>query len=322
VDRVRQQVNYYVDNVSQHVDEVRQEMSNNFDVVLGQVGSLCSRLQKLESEPSAAGEGPVVVQLNGRLSPPRVVTNRPADASPVVNRHHEHYPPVESNVGVTRSLLQHQHDIEPNQIYSKGSDQSSRILSGESYTQTANFGCINVCNTADGNETSVKTRDVRFNCREDRYFGRGVDRYQSTDSNDCVDYDDINQTRGVRKLIKQNAVLPSFDGSTSLNTFLNKFKTCTEYYNWSLGDQMFQLTCALTGPAAHVINTHNGGMRSIEEIIAMLQTRFGSANQTELYRVQLKERRRLPGESLQVLYSSVLDLMAKAYPIRMCLAIF
>jgi archaellum component FlaC len=318
VDRVRQQVNYYVDNVSQHVDEVRQEMSNNFDVVLGQVGSLCSRLQKLESEPSAAGEGPVVVQSNGRLSPPQVVTSRPAAASPVVNRHHEHYPPVESNVGVTRSLLQHQHDTEPNQIYSKGSNQSSRILSGESYTQTANFGCINVCNTADGNETSVKTRDIRFNCREalcqDRYFGRGVDRYQSTDSNDCVDYDDINQTRGVRKLIKQNAVLPSFDGSTSLNTFLNKFKTCTEYYNWSLGDQMFQLTCALTGPAAHVINTHNGDMRSIEEIIAMLQTRFGSANQTELYRVQLKERRRLPGESLQKLYSSVLDLMAKAYP--------
>ena len=69
---------------------------------------------------------------------------------------------------------------------------------------------------------------------------------------------------------------------------------------------MFQLTCALAGPAAQVINTHNGGMRSIEEIISMLQTRFGSANQTELYRVQLKERRRLPGESLQTLYSSVL----------------
>jgi enamine deaminase RidA (YjgF/YER057c/UK114 family) len=102
VDRVRLQVNYYVDNVSQHVDEVRQEMSNNFDVVLGQVGSLCSRLQKLESEPSAAGEGPVVVQSNGRLSPPRVVTSCPVAASPVVNRRHEHYPSVESNVGVTR----------------------------------------------------------------------------------------------------------------------------------------------------------------------------------------------------------------------------
>jgi hypothetical protein len=78
---------------------------------------------------------------------------------------------------------------------------------------------------------------------------------------------------------------------------------------------MFQLSCALTGPAVHVINTHSGGMRSIEEIIAMLQTLFGSANQTELYRAQLKERRRLPGEALQTLYSSVLDLMAKAYPI-------
>ena len=91
VDRVRQQVNDYVENVSLHVDEVRQEMSNNFDVVLGQVGSICSRLRKLENEPSAGGEGRVVVQSNGRLSPPRVVTSRPAAASPVVNRHLEHY---------------------------------------------------------------------------------------------------------------------------------------------------------------------------------------------------------------------------------------
>jgi hypothetical protein len=77
---------------------------------------------------------------------------------------------------------------------------------------------------------------------------------------------------------------------------------------------MFQLTCALSGPAAHVISTHNGGMRFIEEIVSMLQTRFDSANQTDIYRVQLEERRRLHGELLQTLHTSVLDLMAKAYP--------
>jgi hypothetical protein len=243
VDCVRQQVIYYVENVSLHVDEVRQEMSNNFDVILGQVSSICSRLQKLENERLAAGEGPVVVQSNGRLSPLQVVTSHPAAVSPVVNRHHEHYPPVESNADVTRPLLQHQNDTEPNQTHNKRSEQSSRILLGDSYTQTANFGCIDVCNTADGNKnnsnlyvprfsktselycekdyenavhsnsckTSVKTRDVRFNCREalcqERYSGRGVDRYQSTDSNYCVDNDDVNQTRGVRRLLKQNSVL-------------------------------------------------------------------------------------------------------------------
>jgi hypothetical protein len=57
---------------------------------------------------------------------------------------------------------------------------------------------------------------------------------------------------------------------------------------------MFQLTCALTGPSAQVINTHNGGMRSIEEIVSMLQTRFGFANQTELCRVRPDSRSRDP----------------------------
>jgi hypothetical protein len=115
--------------------------------------------------------------------------------------------------------------------------------------------------------------------------------------------------------------LPSSDGSTRLNTFLNKFKTCTEYYNWSLIDQLSQPTVVLTSPAAEVVNTHNGGMRSIEEIVSMLQTRFGSANQTEPCRLQLKERRRLPGESLQTSFSSVLELWQKLI-LRVCLVIF
>jgi len=42
--------------------------------------------------------------------------------------------------------------------------------------------------------------------------------------------------------------------------------------------------------------------------------RFGSINQAERFRAELRSRKRLPGESLQQLYQDICRLMALSYP--------
>ena len=46
----------------------------------------------------------------------------------------------------------------------------------------------------------------------------------------------------------------------------------------------------------------------------MLKARFGSENQAERYRAELRSRKRSKGESLQKLYQDVRRLMSLAYP--------
>jgi hypothetical protein len=83
--------------------------------------------------------------------------------------------------------------------------QQVEINNSNLYVPNSEHVSSNLC------ETPVKARDVLFieplSCGgtlcHDRYFGRGVDCYQAMDSNDCVDYDAVNQTLCVRKPFKQ-----------------------------------------------------------------------------------------------------------------------
>ena len=52
----------------------------------------------------------------------------------------------------------------------------------------------------------------------------------------------------------------------------------------------------------------------MRRIIALLKARFGSENQAERFRAELRNRKRTKGESLQKLYHDVRRLMSLAYP--------
>jgi len=52
---------------------------------------------------------------------------------------------------------------------------------------------------------------------------------------------------------------------------------------------------------------------SAAELITQLQNRFGSGNQKERYRMELKSRRRGPSETLQSLYQDIKKLLALSY---------
>jgi predicted aspartyl protease len=115
-----------------------------------------------------------------------------------------------------------------------------------------------------------------------------------------------------RKLHKQSAVLGSYDGSIDLDIFLSKFESCSRYFDWSPEDRLFQLKLALNGPAAQILHANNCP-DSMDRILSLLRTRFGTDQKCELYRLELKQRRRKPNESLQQLFHDVCRLMNLAY---------
>ena len=57
-----------------------------------------------------------------------------------------------------------------------------------------------------------------------------------------------------------------------------------------------------------------GQCTSAEDLIRLLKSRFGSLNEEERYRSELKARRRRRGESLQSVYQDVRRLMSLAFP--------
>ena len=111
---------------------------------------------------------------------------------------------------------------------------------------------------------------------------------------------------------KTNVKLGTFDGNSNLETFLARFENCSSYCNWSTKDQLFQLKNALTDTAGYVVN-ELGRDGTLQEIIDMLKCRFGSENQAEMYKAEMKARRRKSGESLQKLYQDLCRLRALAF---------
>ena len=108
--------------------------------------------------------------------------------------------------------------------------------------------------------------------------------------------------------------LEHFDGSAQVESFVTKFEICASHNNWSESEKMANLQCTLTGNAAQILWDMGAEGVTSAELVNQLRTRFGSANQTALYRTQLKCRRRQRGESLSELINDVHRLVVMAYP--------
>ena len=109
------------------------------------------------------------------------------------------------------------------------------------------------------------------------------------------------------------AKLGTFDGSKCFETFMAKFENCSQYFKWDPNDQVFQLKAALEGPAGQIL-WDLPPEATLESIKRLLRCRFGSENQAERFRAELRVRRRKTGETLQCLYQDIRRLMTLAYP--------
>ena len=88
---------------------------------------------------------------------------------------------------------------------------------------------------------------------------------------------------------------------------------CSKYLDWSERDRYFHLSNALEGAAGEVLWDATSCC-SVEALIQLLRSRFGSQNQTERFPAEMKLRSRKPSVSLHKLHQDVCRLIALACP--------
>ena len=68
-------------------------------------------------------------------------------------------------------------------------------------------------------------------------------------------------------------------------------KTTQGYFEWDEADKLFQLRASLVGAAGQIL-WDAGKQSTVGRIVALLKARFGSENQAELFRAELRSRKR------------------------------
>jgi len=118
---------------------------------------------------------------------------------------------------------------------------------------------------------------------------------ESTDS----DSDDGHvQTTKPRHILKP----PKYDGSTPFETFWAQFKNCAEYNT----EELAYLRGALEKEAGQVLWDYGSEVTdSLKKLTGVLKDRFGGVNMADKYRIEVRNRRRKPGETLRSLHSDI-----------------
>jgi hypothetical protein len=94
-----------------------------------------------------------------------------------------------------------------------------------------------------------------------------------------------------------------------------KFQACARYYGWDEQDKCALLQASLEqGAAQSLWDVDPSTNQNLEQLISLLNSRFGSEDQAEKFRMEFELRRRQAGESLQVLYQEIKRLIDSAYP--------
>ncbi|KAJ8038019.1 hypothetical protein HOLleu_18984 [Holothuria leucospilota] len=108
---------------------------------------------------------------------------------------------------------------------------------------------------------------------------------------------------------------PPYDGTGDWHDYAIQFELISELNGWDLITKGMQLATSLRGNALAVLgDLDSHKRRNYESLVDALTRRFGSKNQTELHRVELKNKQRKKGETLPELAQSVRRLSKLAYP--------
>ena len=105
-----------------------------------------------------------------------------------------------------------------------------------------------------------------------------------------------------------------FDGTRPINEYLTHFEEVARVNEWSLELKRKYLGVSLRGAAQTVLYDFNAECKTYEELVKFLRNSFQPDEQEALYKVQLRNRRRLPGESLNDLAQAIRQLTRNAYP--------
>ena len=119
----------------------------------------------------------------------------------------------------------------------------------------------------------------------------------------------------MQKVSRKQLKVHYFDGTTSFDSYLAQFKNAAAYNAWNDVDQLAHMKASLTGAAANVLwDTPAEKTDSMDRLVSILHTRFGTLGMAERFRTDLRARRRKPGETLQQLHPDIQRLASLAFP--------
>lgn len=120
----------------------------------------------------------------------------------------------------------------------------------------------------------------------------------------------------MRKDEKSSKLKPAtYDGTTSWLDYKSHFNACACLNHWSEEEKGMYLAVSLRGLAQGVLgNLPEYLQMDFKELCRSLEERFSPANQTELYRAQLRERRQKASETIPQLGQDIRRLTRLAYP--------
>ena len=87
------------------------------------------------------------------------------------------------------------------------------------------------------------------------------------------------RARSKERSLPMGVKLGSYDGTTSLEAFLARFESWSEYCGWNERDQVFQLKQSLVGPAGNILWSEKGRRATAAQIKDLLKCRFGHQHQ-------------------------------------------
>lgn len=106
-----------------------------------------------------------------------------------------------------------------------------------------------------------------------------------------------------------------YDGTTSWRGHISHFQRVGRINGWTDGQKLDFLWVSLTGDAlTYVENLAPERAASYYELCEALEERFGDSRLAEVFKSELRSRRRKEGESLPALAQDVSRLVQRAYP--------
>jgi hypothetical protein len=107
----------------------------------------------------------------------------------------------------------------------------------------------------------------------------------------------------------------TYDGNGPWRDYHAHFEACAELNAWNYNKRGLYLAVSLRGNAQGVLgNMPNRTKLDYHTLVKALEDRFAPPSQTELYRVQMRERRQRVGESLPEFGQAIRRLANLAYP--------
>ena len=107
---------------------------------------------------------------------------------------------------------------------------------------------------------------------------------------------------------------PRFEGKDScIESHLSQFEIVAKRNRWDDCEKADYVKCSLIGEASRILRDLPDSA-TYDDVVFKLRQRYGSLEQIESFRMELKQRKRKPGESLANLLKDIRRLFMLAYP--------